>query len=77
MLNDEVIKELYVKFDIPADRLVIDPVKMGNFRLAYANATSHIPSSPSIARIIIQLRKLGLAKGGLPRIRKNLAKEAV
>lgn len=68
---DDVIVELYVDFDIPADRLVSDPMKLQRFADLYHEKTDQDVKLADFAHHILNLRRRGEAKGGLPRLRRS------
>ena len=68
------IKVEYVRFGVPADRIVSDPSLSQQFQ---QRVTSDLPPDQSIDqvelnRVLLNLRKRGENKGGLPRLREHL-----
>ena len=70
MFDDAVLKEMYVDYDMPCDRLVSDPAKLRGFVDDYTERTGQQLEPSQIAHRLLTLRKLGEAKGGLPRLRR-------
>jgi len=68
--DDNALREMYIEYDIPCDRLVSDPAKLLHFTQAYTERTNQQVTSKDLANRLLTLRKLGQAKGGLPRLRR-------
>lgn len=70
---DNVIIEQYVRFDTPADQIVSDPHVSERFQQAVnAELTPQEQIElPALNRRILNLRKRGEDKGGLPRLRRS------
>ena len=71
--RNEVVKREYVKFDVPADRIPADPEKAAEF---LQRVNRELPqdihfSLPELNTTLINLRRKGEAKGGLPRLRRT------
>jgi hypothetical protein len=71
VLDDSVLKEMYVEYDTPCDRLVSDPAKLVSFAQDYTERTGQHIEPAGVSHRLLSLRKLGEAKGGLPRIRRK------
>ncbi|HPC97087.1 MAG TPA: hypothetical protein PLU87_19270 [Sedimentisphaerales bacterium] len=69
-LNDEILREMYVEYNAPCDRLVSDPECLSAFAEDYAQRTGQQVEAACISHRLLTLRKLGEAKGGLPRLRR-------
>jgi hypothetical protein len=69
--DDTVLKEMYVGYDTPCDRLVSDPSRLSAFVQDYRNRTGEQVDAAELAHRLLALRKLGEAKGGLPRLRRS------
>ena len=72
-VQDRVIIEEYVRYDVPADQIPADPIMAQEF-LNRVNARLSDGSKfslPDLNKRLINLRRLGEAKGGLPRLRRN------
>ena len=70
-LDDKVLREMYVEYNAPCDRLVSDPVSLQAFAEDYAQRTGQQVEAVQVSHRLLTLRKLGEAKGGLPRLRRN------
>lgn len=70
-LNDTVLREMYVERNTPCDRLVSDPARLLSFVEDYAERTGQEVEPAELAHRLLALRKLGEAKGGLPRLRRK------
>ncbi len=70
-LDDTVLREMYVERDTPCDRLVSDPARLLSFTADYAERTGEQIEPAELAHRLLTLRKLGEAKGGLPRLRRK------
>ena len=68
--NDDVLKKMYVEYDIPCDELVSSSVRLKGFADDYIGRTGHQVQPEAIGRHMLKLRKIGQARGGLPRIRR-------
>ena len=69
--DDSVLREMYIKNNMPCDRLVSDPERLFAFTQAYADRTGQTIEPADLAHRLLTLRKLGEAKGGLPRLRRT------
>jgi hypothetical protein len=70
---DSAIVAEYGKFDVPADHLVADPQLAADFRNA---VNRHLPATDQVdqatlGKRLLNLRRRGEDKGGLPRIRRK------
>jgi hypothetical protein len=70
---DSAIVAEYRRFDTPADQLVSDPNLAGAFRTA---VNSRLPEGDQVdqatlGKRLLNLRRRGEEKGGLPRIRRG------
>jgi hypothetical protein len=68
--DDNVLKQMYVEYDTPCDSLVSDPERLLSFSQDYAERTGQQVAPAQISHRLLTLRKLGEAKGGLPRLRR-------
>jgi hypothetical protein len=62
---------MYTEYDIPCDRLVSNPSTLAAFAADYAQRTGHAVEQARIAHHMLNLRRLGEGKGGLPRLRRR------
>ncbi len=69
--DDNVLKQMYVECDTPCDRLVSDPASLLSFAKDYAERTGQQVEPAQISHRLLTLRKLGEAKGGLPKLRRK------
>ncbi len=69
--DDRVLREMYIKNNMPCDRLVSDPERLLAFTQAYTDQTGQEIEPADLAHRLLTLRKLGEAKGGLPRLRRG------
>jgi hypothetical protein len=70
MFDDGVLREMYVEYDTPCDPLVSDPARLLSFAEDYAERTGQQVEPAQVSHHVLSLRKLGEAKGGLPRLRR-------
>ena len=70
MFDDAILKKMYVDYDTPCDRLVSDPSRLSAFAQVYEDRTGENVEPAELAHRLLTLRKLGEAKGGLPRLRQ-------
>jgi hypothetical protein len=68
--DDVVLKEMYVECNTPCDRLVSDPASLSCFAEDYVERTGQQVEPAQLAHRLLTLRKLGEAKGGLPKLRR-------
>jgi hypothetical protein len=71
MFHDPILKKLYERFHITADRLVCDPVLMQRLTTEYVARTGHHVEPIELSQHLLNLRKRGEAKGGLARLSRN------
>lgn len=71
VFDDDVLRQMYVETDVPCDSLVSDPQRLSAFAQAYAERTTEEVEPAPLARRLLALRKLGEARGGLPRLRRK------
>lgn len=69
--DDDILREMYVEYDTPCDSLVSDPVTLQSFAEDYAQRTGQELEAAHVSLRLLTLRKLGQAKGGLPRLRRS------
>lgn len=70
VFDDKVLREMYIEYDIACDRLVSDPSKLLSFTEDYVERTGQQVQPAQVSHRLLTLRKLGEAKGGLPRLRR-------
>jgi len=68
--DDSILKEMYIKNNTPCDRIVSNPERLLAFTQAYMDLTGQEIEPADLAHRLLTLRKLGEAKGGLPRLRR-------
>jgi len=69
-LDDDILRHMYIEYDTPCDRLVSDPVSLQAFAEDYAQRAGQQVEAARVSHRLLTLRKLGEAKGGLPRLRR-------
>jgi hypothetical protein len=69
--NDTVLREMYIEYDTACDRLVSDPARLLSFAEDYAERTDQQVEPGQVSHRLLTLRKLGEARGGLPRLRRG------
>jgi len=70
MFDDDLLRTMYVEYDIPCDPLVRSPADIARFTSDYTHRSGHAVTSGSLARYLHNMRKRGEAKGGLPKLRR-------
>jgi hypothetical protein len=70
-IDDNILREMYVEYNTPCDRLVSDPESLQLFTADYAQRTGQQVEAAEVSHRLLTLRKLGAAKGGLPRLRRT------
>ena len=79
--NKETVIQLYVEYNVPADRLVSNPRLLFRFTSDYATRIGEKVPASDLGQAILNLRKRGEDNGGLPKLRrqyfgrKNILKE--
>ena len=71
VFDDNILREMYVEYDTVCDRLVSDPAKLLSFVEDYVERTGQEVQPAQVFHRLLTLRKLGEAKGGLPRLRRG------
>ena len=66
--NDRLLKDMYVEYGTPCDRLVSDPLILTRFTEDYIRRSSQIIGVAELGHHMLNLRRLGEDKGGLPRL---------
>ncbi len=69
--NDSVLIRLYVKHDVPCDRLVSNPSTLHRFSAEYSALSGHIVEVSELSHHLLNLRRKGEKNGGLPRLRRK------
>jgi hypothetical protein len=69
-MNDAIIVALYRAGDEPADRIVCSPEKLCAFTQAYNARAGEAVVPAAMGQHLLNLRRRGEAKGGLPRLRR-------
>jgi hypothetical protein len=69
--DDALLRNMYEEYRTPWDRLVSNPSTIEHFTREYAGRTGHQVEPASLAHHLLNLRKLGEAKGGLRRLRRG------
>jgi hypothetical protein len=69
--DDGVLREMYAAHNMPCDRLVSDPERLLAFTQAYTERTGQEIEPAQVSHRLLTLRKIGEAKGGLPRLRRK------
>jgi len=70
VFDDNVLIEMYIEYDTACDRLVSDPARLLSFAEDYAERTGQQVEAAQVSHRLLNLRKLGEAKGGLPKLRR-------
>lgn len=71
MFNDLLLRNMYVAYDTPCDRLVSDPELLRGFTDDYCSRSGDFVEPASLSHHMLNLRRLGEAKKGLPRLRRR------
>jgi hypothetical protein len=69
--DDKVLRQMYIECDTPCDSLVSDPARLLSFVEDYAERTGQQVEPAQVSHRLLTLRKLGEAKGGLPKLRRK------
>lgn len=70
-MNKQILVSLYEQFGIPCDRLVSNPATLIHFTKAYNRKTGEKVQPSKLSQKLLNLRRRGQAKGGLPRLERN------
>ena len=68
--DDVILRQMYLEYAIPCDRLVSNPALIQNFTQDYIKRTGQLVEPAILAHHMLNLRRLGQAKGGLSRLRR-------
>jgi hypothetical protein len=68
--NATLIK-MYLEYRVPCDRLVSNPRKLERFTKDYISRAKQPVEPADLAHKLLNLRRKGQAKGGLPRLKRN------
>lgn len=71
LLNDGILKQMYLEYAIPCDRLVSNPSSLQAFTQDYANRTGQLVEPAVLSHHLLNLRRRGEAKGGLSRLQRS------
>lgn len=71
LFDDSILKAMYTEHNTPCDRLVSDPLMLVAFTEAYEDRTGQTVEPAKLAHRLLTLRKLGEAKGGLPKLQRK------
>jgi len=71
LFNDAVLRQMYVEYAIPCDRLVSNPVLIQDFANDYAKRTGQAVEPAPLAHHMLNLRRRGQSNGGLSRPRRS------
>jgi hypothetical protein len=69
--DDVILREMYREYGTPCDTLISDQTQLLPFAADYASRTGQCVEPSELARRLLTLRKMGEAKGGLPRLRRS------
>lgn len=67
MFEDTLIVSMYLEFKTPCDRITSNPVISEKFHKEYMNRTGHHVERADLMHHLLNLRRRGQDKGGLPR----------
>jgi hypothetical protein len=70
LFNDAILRQMYVEYAIPCDRLVSNPSLIQDFTEDYAKRTGQLVEPASLAHHMLNLRRRGEAKGGLMKLQR-------
>jgi len=70
VFNNELLKQMYVEYSIPCDRLVSNPSTLYRFTREYTQRSGQEVVPAHLSHRSLNLRRLGESKGGLPRLQR-------
>lgn len=70
IFNDAILRQMYLEYAIPCDRLVSNPDLLSRFTEDYGTRSSHTVEAAQLGHHMLNLRRQGEAKGGLCRLRR-------
>lgn len=70
-LDDNVLKQMYIEYNTPCDPLVSNPTSLVAFTEDYGERTGQQVEPAEVSHRLLTLRKLGEARGGLPKLRRK------
>ena len=68
--DDTILRQMYVEYAIPCDRLVSNPCSLQSFTKDYVGRTGHIVEPAVLSHHLLNLRRRGEANGGLCRLKR-------
>lgn len=66
--NDVILRQMYLEYHIPCDRLVSDPDLIQDFTRDYTSRTGQVAEPAKLAHHMLNLRRRGENNGGLFRL---------
>jgi hypothetical protein len=69
--EDSILRQMYLEYSIPCDRLVSNPAVLQAFVQDYAKRTEQSVDAAVLAHHMLNLRRLGEANGGLSRLQRT------
>jgi len=70
VFNDELLKEMYIQYSIPCDRLVSNPSTLYRFTREYTQRSGQEVAPAHLSHHLLNLRRIGERKGGLSRLQR-------
>jgi hypothetical protein len=69
--NNKLLIQMYLEYDIPADRLVSNPTILQGFAQDYSVRIGKDVEPANLSHHLLNLRRRGKDNGGLPRLRRS------
>jgi hypothetical protein len=68
--DDAILRQMYLEYAIPCDRLVSNPSSLQGFTKDYVSRTGQVVDPAVLSHHLLNLRRRGEAKGGLGRLQR-------
>ena len=68
LFDDGILKQMYLEYAIPCDRLVSNPKQLCDFTLDYIKRSGTCVEAAKLAHHMLNLRRRGEVNGGLSRL---------
>lgn len=70
IFDDAILRQMYLQYAIPCDRLVSNPSSLQSFTKDYESRTGQVVEPAVLSHHLLNLRRRGEAKGGLGRLQR-------
>lgn len=71
IFDNKLLKQMYLEYNIPCDRLVSNPVILQGFTHDYSGRIRKEVDPANLSHYLLNLRRIGEDNGGLPKLRRR------